>query len=72
MLLLLKVRVVSENIEPLDLEGDVFRDPRLKARELLPTVGIPAFDGSLDFYLYLLFERLNKNARNVLGVRFTV
>lgn len=42
MLLLLKVRVVSENIEPLDLEGDVLRDPRLKAQELLLTVRIPA------------------------------
>lgn len=39
---MLKARVVLENLGPLDLAGDVFRDPRLKARELLPTVGIPA------------------------------
>lgn len=67
MLLLLKVRVVLENLGPLDLDGDVFRDSRLIPRwESLP------LDGSLGFCLHPLFERLSKNARNVLGVRFIV
>lgn len=41
MLLLLRVRVVPEDLEPFDLNGDGFRDPRQKALKLLPKVGIP-------------------------------
>lgn len=72
MLLLLKGRVVSEDPEPLDLDGDEFRDPRLKALQLLPKVGRGslALSGSLGFCLHPLIQKLDKNVRK--EVRFQV